>query len=166
MFYRVRQFIHAIFPYVDPSDIDWALNHLSLEASNLFLLQSKPEQRHAIGVAKSINKIVPTLSIYDFQNLITAALLHDCGKSVACIRLWQRIYIVLIQKMPQFLRSHLMRGNSIFAISIKIDERHALWGEYLAKKAGLNSIVCLLIREHHTPTTDLGRILELADDMN
>jgi len=164
MFYRIHQFIHAIFPHIDPSEINWALNHLSPEASELFLQQSQPEQRHAIDVAKSIYKTNPPLSFHDFQNLITAALLHDCGKSIVSIRLWQRVYIVLIHKKPQFLWTHLTRGHSIFALSLKIDARHALWGGYLAKKAGLNSIVCLLIREHHTPTTDLGRILEQADN--
>jgi len=166
MFYRVNQFILAIFPHIDPSEINWALDHLSPEAAELFLRQSLPEQRHAINVVKSILKAKLPISFDDFQNLITAALLHDCGKSIASIRLWQRVYIVLMRKMPQSLLTHLAKGHSIFAFSMKIDVRHALWGESLAKKAGLNSVVCLLIREHHTPSTYLGRILKQADDMH
>jgi len=166
MFYRLNQFILAIFPHIDPSEINWALDHLSPEAAELFLQQSLPEQRHAINVAKSILNANPPISFEDLQNLITAALLHDCGKSIVSIRLWQRVYIVLMQKMPQSLRSRLEKGHSIFAFSLKIDVRHALWGESLAKKAGLNSFVCLLIREHHTPSTFLGRILEQVDNMH
>ncbi|MDA8221707.1 HD domain-containing protein [Desulfosporosinus sp.] len=166
MFYRVHQFICAVFPHLNQTDIDWAIDHLSPEASKLFLRQSKPEQRHAIDVAKSIVNANNPISFHEFQDLITAALLHDCGKSVASIRLWQRVYIVLMNKMPNFLWSNLERGPSIFSIPLKVYERHALWGGYLAKKAGLNSVVCLLIREHHTPTTDLGRILEQADNMS
>jgi len=164
MFYRIHQFFRAIFPHLNQTDINWAMNHLSPEASELFLQQSQPEQRHAIDVANSIIKANTLLSFHDFQNLITAALLHDCGKSLVSIRLWQRVYIVLMHNMPHFLWSRLERGPSLFSIPLKIDKRHALWGEYLAKKAGMNSVVCLLIREHHTPTTNLGRILEQADN--
>lgn len=164
MFYRVHQFIRAVFPHLDPSDINWAINHLSPEASELFLQQSPIEQRHAIDVAESIIKAKHPLTFYEFQNLITAALLHDCGKSIASIRLWHRVFIVLMLKMPRFFRLSIERGHSVLAFPLKIDTRHALWGGYLAQKAGLNSDVCLLIREHHTPTTALGRILERADN--
>ncbi|HBV87994.1 HD domain-containing protein [Desulfosporosinus sp.] len=166
MFYRVHQFLRAIFPHVDPSEINWALNHLSPEASELFLQQSLPEQRHSIDVAKTIIKTKVPLAFDDFQNLMTAALLHDCGKSFISLRIWQRVYIVLVHKMPQLLWPYFKRGHSIFAVSLKIDASHALWGGSLAEKAGLNPMVCLLIREHHTPTTDLGRILEQADNIN
>lgn len=164
MLYRVYQFINAVFPHLTQTEINWAINHLSPEASELFLQQSRPEQRHAIDVAKSIIHANFPLLFDDFQNLITAALLHDCGKSVVFLRLWQRVYIVLMHRMPQFVLSLLNRSHPFFSFPLKIDERHALWGECLAKKAGLNSVVCLLIREHHNPTTDLGRILEQADN--
>lgn len=166
MIYRVRQFIRTIIPRIDPAEIDWAINHLSPEAADLFLQQSKAEQRHAIDVAKSIIKASLPLSFKDFQNLITAALLHDCGKSVVNIRLWQRIYIVLIHRIPQPIFSLIEKGPSLFAFPIKFHARHSLWGEYLANKAGMNSVVCLLIREHHSPKTDLGRILQQADNSN
>ncbi|EHQ90287.1 HD domain-containing protein [Desulfosporosinus youngiae] len=166
MLYRINQFILAVFPRINPSEKNWALGYLSPEAKELFLQQSLPEQRHAINVAKSILETNPPISLEDLQNLITAALLHDCGKSLVSIRLWQRVYIVLMQKTPQSLRSRLEKGRSVFAFSLRIDVQHALWGESLAKKAGLNSAVCLLIREHHTPSTYLGRILEQADNMH
>lgn len=166
MFYRVRQFINAIFPKVNASDINWALNHLTPEASDLFLKQSWPEQRHAIDVAQNIIQARNPISFSDFQTLITAALLHDCGKSMVPISLWQRVYIVLMQAMPQSLWSCLEQSHTVFASPLKLATQHALWGESLAKRAGLNSEVCLLIREHHSPQTDLGRILAQADNAN
>lgn len=164
MFYRLQQFYHTIFPHLNDTDIKWALNHLSPEAAKLFLQQSKPEQRHAIDVAKSITETSHLLPSNDFQNITAAALLHDCGKSIISIHLWQRVYIVLMHKAPKFLKSHFEKGPSIISFPLKIEARHALWGAYLAKKAGLNSIVCLLIREHHAPRTALGRILEQSDN--
>lgn len=164
MVYRVLQFAHALFPKIKSKDIEWAVKHLSSEASTLFLQQSLPDQRHAIDVAQSIIKARHSLTIEDFKNLITASLLHDCGKSVIFLHLWHRVFIVLIKKTPQSLRSRLENGHSIFSYPLKIDTRHALWGGYLAEQAGLNPNICRLIREHHNPKTNLGRLLEQADN--
>ena len=164
MFYRVHQFIHAFFPHIDSSEIKWARNNLSPKAYSLFLKQSRSEQRHALDVAQSISTKKHALSNSDFRTLLTAALLHDCGKSIVSIRLWHRVFIVLMQKMPQHVWSLLETSHTVFALPLKISKYHAVWGEDLAHKAGLNSDICLLIREHHTPRTTLGRILERADN--
>ena len=164
MIYRVLQFAHAIFPHVNPLEVKWALKHLSPEAAILFLQQSLPDQRHAIDVTQSIIKERHPVLIDDFKNLIIAALLHDCGKSMIFIHIWERVFIVLIQIIPQSLRSRLERGLSRFSFPLKVDTRHALWGSYLAKQAGLNPEVCQLIRDHHKPKTNLGRLLEQADN--
>lgn len=164
MFYRVHQFAHAFFPQIDSSEIKWAMDNLSPEAYSLFLKQSRSEQRHALDVAQGIMNHKHTVSNSEFQNLLTAALLHDCGKSIVSIRLWHRIFIVLMQKMPQSIWSRLETSHTIFALPLKIATQHATWGGCLAQKAGLNSKICLLIREHHTPKTELGRILERADN--
>ena len=164
MFYRVHQFTHAFFPQIDSSEIKWAMDNLSPEAYSLFLKQSRSEQRHALDVAQSIKNNKLALSYSDFQNLLTAALLHDCGKSIVSIRLWHRVFIVLMQKMPQHIWSRLETSHTVFALPLKVAKHHATWGEGLARKAGLNPKICLLIREHHTPKTKLGRILERADN--
>ncbi|AET68962.1 putative domain HDIG-containing protein [Desulfosporosinus orientis DSM 765] len=164
MFYRAHQFYRAIFSSIMPSDLRWAVNHLPPQAAELFLKQSRPEQRHAIDVARSIAKINHHLPLSEFHNLMIAALLHDCGKSMVSIRLWERVYVVLIQKAPRSLCFCLEKGNSIFSLPLKINTRHALWGAHLAERAGLNSEICLLIREHHNPSSKLGFILEQADN--
>ena len=164
MFYRVQQFTHAFFPHIDSSEIKWAMDNLSPQAYSLFLKQSRSEQRHALDVAQSIMKNKHAVAYYDFQNLLTAALLHDCGKSIVSIRLWHRVFIVLMQKMPQPIWSRLETSHTVFALPLKIATQHATWGGCLAQKAGLNPEICRLIREHHTPQTELGRILERADN--
>ncbi|MDR3602795.1 MAG: HD domain-containing protein [Desulfosporosinus sp.] len=164
MFYRVHQFTHAFFPHINCLEIKWTRNTLSPEAYALFLKQSRTEQRHALDVAKSIFNNNRALSYSDLQNLLAAALLHDCGKSIVSIRLWQRVFIVLMQKMPQPLWSCLENSHTIFALPLKISTQHATWGGCLAEKAGLNPEICLLIREHHAPKTKLGRILARADN--
>ena len=164
MFYRVHQFTQAFFPHIDPSEIKWAKDNLSTEAYSLFLKQSRSEQRHALDVARSIMTNKQALSSSDFHNLLTAALLHDCGKSIIPIRLWHRVFIVLIQQLPNSIWSRLETSHTVFALPIKISTQHATWGECLAQEARLNPEICLLIREHHAPKTELGRILEKADN--
>ena len=164
MFYRVQQFIHTIFPHIASSEITWALQNLPTEACPLFLKQSRSEQRHALDVAQSLMNEKSTLTLSSFENLLIAALLHDCGKSKVPIRLWHRVFIVLMQKMPHSIWSYLERGDSVFATPLKTASQHALWGGNLAKRAGLNPVICLLIQEHHSPNTELGLILESADN--
>lgn len=164
MFYRVHQFIHAIFPYIESSEITWALDNLPPEACSLFLKQSLPEQRHALDVARSLMIEKNSLTLSNFQDLLAAALLHDCGKSKVRNRLWHRVFIVLMQKMPQSIWSRIERSHTVLATPLKIASQHAIWGGYLAQRAGLNPVICLLIHEHHSPKTELGRILESADN--
>lgn len=164
MFYRVHQFIQAIFPHLDTLEISWALDNLPPEASPLFLRQSKSEQRHALDVAQSLMSEKNTLTVSNFQNLLVAALLHDCGKSMVSNHLWHRVFIVLMQKMPHSLWSRVERSTSIFAAPLKTASQHALWGANLANRAGLDPVICLLIHDHHNPNTELGRLLERADN--
>ena len=164
MFYRLHQFLQAISPHLDSSEISWALDHLPPEASSLFLRQSKSEQRHALDVAQSLMSEKNALTVSNFQNLLVAALLHDCGKSMVSIHLWHRVFIVLMQKMPHSLWSRLERSASIFAAPLKTASQHALWGANLAKRAGLDPEICLLIHDHHSPNTELGRLLKRADN--
>ena len=164
MFYRVHQFVNTIFPLINASEITWALDNLPPEAGSLFLKQSLPEQRHALDVAKSLMKEESNISVLNFQNLLVAALLHDCGKSKVCNRLWHRVFIVLMQKMPQSIWFQLERGHTVFATPLKTASQHAIWGGNMARGAGLNPTICLLIQEHHSPKTELGRILESADN--
>lgn len=164
MFYRVHQFLQAIYPHLDTSEISWALDNLPTEASSLFLRQSKSEQRHALDVAQSLMSEKNALTVSNFQNLLVAALLHDCGKSMVSINLWHRVFIVLMQKMPHSLWSRLERSGSIFAAPLKTASQHAFWGANLAKRAGLDPEICLLIHDHHSPSTELGRLLKRADN--
>ena len=164
MFYRVHQFVRAIYPHIEPSDITWALDNLPPEARSLFFKQSRTEQRHALDVAQSLMKEKNSITFSNSQYLIVAALLHDCGKSKVSNRLWHRVFIVLMQKMPHSLWSRLERGNTIFATPLKTASLHAIWGSELTQQAGLNPVICLLIYEHHNPKTELGRILENADN--
>jgi hypothetical protein len=164
MFYRVHQFVQAFFPDIRITEIAELTEILSPQAKTLFLKQSRAEQRHALDVTKDLMSYEDTLLPNDFHDLITAALLHDCGKTLLPIRLWQRVYIVMMQQMPQSLWDRLEKGPKFLAGPLKTASYHALWGSNLAQNSGLNSRVCLLIREHHAPSNKLSHLLFKADN--
>lgn len=155
MFYRIKQFYKALFPSISPGEMEWVARTLSAPAFSLFCKQALPEQRHALDVTKSLLSEIKTLVLSpdEYRNLITASLLHDCGKSLINLRLWQRILIVLTNNWF----CHL-------SYTLNIAHKHAQWGELLAKEAGLNQQICLLIRQHHSPQTKLGKILQENDN--
>lgn len=166
MIYRVKQFYKALFPFINPLEIEWVGKTLPASAFSLFRKQALAEQRHALDVTKSLETELKSfaLSPDEYQNLIFAALLHDCGKSLVRVHLWQRILIVLIDIFPLQLNDYLEAKPGHLANTLRILHYHALWGEALAKEAGLNQQICLLIREHHFPKTKLGKLLQENDN--
>ena len=166
MFYRIKQFFRALLPVVHSADLQTWTRILSPEGQALFLKQSRAEQSHALAVAKSLEVQAPFLSGSDYRDLISAALLHDCGKSLVTVRLWQRVFIVLIQPLPQGLRKSLEKNSVILATPLTLASEHASWGSDLAHSHGLNPRVCQLIREHHAPQTSLGCLLQQADNQH
>lgn len=164
MFYRVQQFLKALIPRVEPAEITWALDNLPPEARSLFLKQSKAERRHALDVAQDLSAHQNSLSPTDYQNLIAAALLHDCGKTEVRNRLWHRVFIVFMQQLPPSAWSRLENSGAFLAAPLRTASLHALWGGDLAQSAGLNPTVCLLITEHHQPHSKLGHLLARSDN--
>ncbi len=166
MFYRVRQFYKALFPYINPSEIEWVAKTLPASAFSIFRKQALPEQRHALDVTKNLVMEMKSLSLRpeEYQNLVLAALLHDCGKSLIQLHLWQRILIVLLNVLPLNIKKTIGSRPGPLSYTLTIAQQHAKWGESLAKEAGLNTQICLLIRQHHSPQTELGKLLQEIDN--
>lgn len=151
---------------INPSEIEWVAKILPASAFSIFLKQALPEQRHALDVTKSLEIELKSLALRpdEYQNLIIAALLHDCGKSLAAVHMWQRILIVLVDIFPPQLKKYMGAKPGHLSVALNISYHHAQWGETLAKEAGLNQQICLLIRQHHYPKTKLGKLLREKDN--
>lgn len=165
MFYRLKQFWRALFPVVRPSELTWAGKILPPEALSLFLRQARAEQRHALDVALYLRRWRPLLSPAEYETLLIAALLHDCGKSLQKLRLWQRVAIVLVQRLPARLAAQAA-SVSWLAGPLALAEKHPQWGGQLARSIHLSPAVCRLIATHHQPEDRLGRLLRTADEAN
>ncbi|AHF06659.1 HD domain-containing protein [Desulfitobacterium metallireducens] len=166
MFYRIEQFYHGLFPRISSKDLQ--LVHSFLSGAPLFLFESQPpaDQRHAIDVALDLLQNQVHLSFPQKRILIQAALLHDCGKTRYPLKIWQRVYIVLCVKLPIPVQN-LLEGLTTFqalSLPLILAQQHPKWGAMLASKAGLTEEVIELIRNHHAPHSEAGKLLYIADN--
>jgi len=166
VFYRLHQFWLALFPRIQSAELKWLESILNPASLSLFYRQSVADQRHALDVAQDIAVYQTQLTKADYQALLSAALLHDCGKSRQAVRIWHRVFIVIMQKMPSSAWSYIERLPTPLAVPLKLSTYHADWSADLVADIGLNAQVCALIREHHQPTSQLGYLLFEADNRN
>lgn len=167
MFYRLSQFYNAVRPKIEPEEYLWLDKVLSPQESKLFYKQALPDRRHALDVARDIEKQIVSIEKEHgkdaYQDLLRAALLHDCGKSIFPPRLWQRIFIAVRSYLPNNCRLKIATKQNIFGKTLYIYQQHPLWGKHLAVRAGCQKEIPALIENHHTPTNSLEKILAEAD---
>lgn len=166
MFYRIHQFYHGLFPQITLEDLRLVRSFLSGSAVSLFQAQSPADQRHALDVAKDLLENAARLSPSSQSDLIQAALLHDCGKIRVPLKIWQRGYIVICTHLPHGFQKWLQGLTQYPALSLPLilAQHHPQWGALLAAQAGLNGDVVTLIREHHAPRSEAGKLLSVADN--
>lgn len=167
MLYRLNQLYNAVFAGVTPSEYSWLNTFLTTKVFTLFCQQTLPEQRHALDVYYDIrNNKTAIERIYGcsaYEDLLLAALLHDCGKSLIEPSLWQRILIVTTGYLPSRWKQRINSRRNFLSRTLMIYDQHPSWGRRLAAKAGINDNVQLLIQNHHSPHNPFEELLYLAD---
>lgn len=146
LLYRVRQFFQALTAAPTPHDLEKVKDVLSPNLFNLFLKMQTSEQAHSIRVYKLLLEQGETN-----QDLLTAALLHDVGKSRYPLRLWERVFIVLgkaisPQRLNEWGQAEAFGWRRPFVVSAN----HAEWGAEMAKNAGASTTTIDLIKRHQT----------------
>jgi hypothetical protein len=166
--YRSRQFWNAllsprkrimsenIIPYLTPTQLI------------LFRRMQPSEQIHAYQVLKRLETGGQTN-----PDLLKAALLHDVGKILQPLSIFDRIIIVLGKR---FFRRRAQRWADGPARGLRrpfvVSERHAEWGADLISQSGANPRTVELVRRHQDPhllnpgsvTERLLAALQTADD--
>jgi hypothetical protein len=146
--YRVGQVWRNIAPRpLDAMDHAILAAHLDTEARRLFATMSRADQRHSLDVFAALRACG-----HEDADLLTAALLHDCGKGAGRVRLWVRPPIVLLRAFAPALLEWLTRApDPWWRRSFYFAWRHAEVGADLAAAAGVAPGAVLLIRTHHLP---------------
>jgi hypothetical protein len=163
--YRTRQFLHAL-PGISRAVVDESLSvQLTPVQLRLFRRMQLSEQAHAWGIYQKLKA-----AGQNDPDLLTAALLHDAGKSLHPLRLFDRVVIVLARRMfPRRFRDWSKGEPRGLRRPFVVAENHPEWGAALAREAGTAERAVELIRRHQekTPLDDpLLAPLQAADDDN
>lgn len=151
--YRARQFFQALNAGPSPVELDQARAILSPELMHLFLRMGASDQAHSIQVMQKLRE-----DSNSHPELLSAALLHDVGKCLYPLHVWERVMIVLAKA---FFPEQARRWGSGEAHGWKrafvVAEQHPAWGAELAEQAGASPITIQLIRRHQEPRPTFPR---------
>jgi putative nucleotidyltransferase with HDIG domain len=147
--YRIRQFWQTLFNKPSPDQLTKAKNVLSPSLFELFQNMQAAEQAHALEVYQRL-----CVKGYSDNNLLTAALLHDVGKTRYPLCLWERVLVVLVQHFAPDMAKRWGAGEPYgFKRALVVAAHHANWGAELTATYGAAPQVIELIQRHHDSGT-------------
>lgn len=168
--YRLRQFWNALQSHRRPISSDRLQPYLTPTELVLFQRMQPSEQFHAYQTLTLLQASGQT-----DPDLLTAALLHDVGKILYPLSIFDRVIIVLgktlfpgaAQRWAQGAPRGLQRPFVVAA-------RHAGWGADLVYRAGTTARAAEFIRHHQDATLpemdphsqSMLAALQAADDKN
>lgn len=148
--YRTRQFWRAMGEKPSEQDLELVMLMLTPSQISLFKRMAESEQVHSICVLRSL-----LMKGEKHLDLLTAALLHDVGKSCFPLKLWERVIVVLAKAVsPNWVRgwgSDLLTKRQTadgWRRGFIVSENHAHWGAQMAAKAGASPLAVALIKRH------------------
>ena len=163
--YRTRQFWNALFGSRKQVETEVLLPHLTPSQMVLFRRMQPSEQAHAYQILERLKTAGQT-----DPDLLAAALLHDVGKVLVPLSIFDRVVIVLGKR---FFRRRVMRWSEGTPSRLRrpfvVAAHHPAWGADLAEQAGASPRTVDLIRRHQDdPSVDnpLLAALQAADDEN
>jgi hypothetical protein len=161
--YRVHQFWLATLATRTPVPDASLQPYLTPGLLLLFRRMLPSEQRHSFLVLQRL-----LAQGYTDPDLLGAALLHDVGKSLSPLSIYDRILIVLGKSFFPRLASRWGAGQPRgLQRPFVVAACHPAWGADLALAAGASPRMCDLIRRHQDPSTHddpLLSALQAADD--
>ncbi len=168
--YRASQTFRVLLAKPRSEDLVLAEEHLPPPLGALFHQMSPADQAHGLGVLRSL-----LARDEKDPNLLAAALLHDVGKSQVRLRLWERIFIVLVSwlapgRVQRWGEGQLTSWRRPFIIAV----RHPAWGaEIIRQTGGSGELVTLVLRHQEDlppdPAKEIDRLLyrlQEADGLN
>jgi hypothetical protein len=168
--YRSRQFWNALLRPELHVTSEAILPYLSPAQLILFRQLQPSEQVHAYQVFKHLEKAGEKDA-----DLLVAALLHDVGKVLSPLSIFDRVIIVIGRRLfPKAAKRWGEGTASGLRRPFVVAAYHAEWGGELVEQAGATEAVIKLIRHHHDPLNPkpvtrrerLLAVLQTADDGN
>ena len=123
-----------------PDDL-WAVSRLTPAEGRVFLQMDARDREHALRVAQALQAAQPEAG----DELLAAALLHDCGKLVWPYRVWERVGAGLLP---------VRNSAALSWPPAQVRAHHPQWGAALIRRAGGRARVAALVAVHHAPASD------------
>ncbi|MHB8625931.1 MAG: HD domain-containing protein [Aggregatilineales bacterium] len=167
---RLRQGVRALTAWVRPVDDQAAAAYLSPRLLALFRQMRPGERQHSLNVLHTLLARGET-----HPALLTAALLHDCGKVRTSYWLWERAIVVIVKRLAPGRALKWGIGEPTgWRRPFVVNRQHPAWGAAMAQAAGADPLTVELIAGHQrkidrSPSNELERLLvtlQVADDLN
>ncbi len=168
--YRFAQGLRALGAWFRPVDDDLPRAHLTPALYALYRQMRRSERQHSLRVLQDLLNAGHT-----DPDLLTAALLHDVGKSRMPFTLPEKVLVVLVKVFTPKLYQRWGNGPAHgwrrpFAVSVQ----HPAWGAEMVAEIGGSPLAITLIRHHANPPTDASQddtarllaVLYAADNRN
>lgn len=164
----VKRFFGSLIPLGTPrADRDWVVDQLLPGEREVWLKMSAADRRHAAGVARRVERALGTEAT---RPVLAAALLHDCGKTVAGLGTYGRVVATLSAKAAGREHAVAWRETRGFTRRVGLYLEHPTLGAELLGMAGSAPLTGAWAAEHHLPPEEwtvprsIGEALQAADD--
>jgi putative nucleotidyltransferase with HDIG domain len=143
--YRSRQFRNTLFGSRKQIPSEAVLAYLTPAQFSLFQRMQPSEQEHAYSICRSLE-----ITGQSNPDLFTAALLHDVGKILHPLSIFERVMVVMGKYLFRGATRRWAAGTPRgLRRPFVVAANHARWGAELARQAGATPLAVDLIRRHH-----------------
>jgi hypothetical protein len=135
-------------------DEAWARGLLTEREADLFGRMSNPDRRHAVAVAREVDRSLPA-GTERRDTVLAAALLHDIGKTVSGLRSYGRVIATLSGAVVGGrVFAEFWQDSSGFTRKVGLYMRYPILGAEMLEIAQSDPWVIAWAREHHEPEDD------------
>lgn len=124
---------------------------LSPTEQELFRCFSAADQWHSYRVFRTLQE-----QGEQDRPLLAAALLHDVGKTSFASSMWDRSLVVAVEKLwPSRVALWGSGSPNGWRRPFAVRQQHAAWGAEMARAAGSDHSVVMLIANHQSPQSQM-----------